>query len=223
MGPLPKHGFARSMPWEYLGMRREEATAIAAATAAFVLTENDETMCLWPHRFRAELEVTVGGQELSVTLTVRNTGDAPFDFTAALHTYFRVDDLATAHIEGLGGLPYRDAAAGYVDKVQDVAELRFDGEVDRIYFAAPRSVELIEPGHSLTVASSGFPDIVVWNPGPQRAAKLTDMEPGGYLRMACIEAAVIGAPVELEPGQVWTGTQQARLSLSGQDLHDLQD
>jgi glucose-6-phosphate 1-epimerase len=210
MGPLPKHGFARSMTWEYMGMRRGHEAAPGAATAAFSLTENDASLAFWPHRFRAGLEMTVGGQELSVTLTVRNTDNEPFTFTAALHTYLRVADLATAHVEGLGGLPYRDAAVGYLDRVQDTAELRFSGEVDRIFFAAPRSVELIEPSRSLSVSASNFPDIVVWNPGPERAAKLADMEPGGYLRMVCIEAAIVGAAVTLEPGQTWEGAQYAR-------------
>jgi glucose-6-phosphate 1-epimerase len=212
LGLLPKHGFARSMTWDYLGLRRGHDPAPGAATAAFALAENDASLALWPHRFRAGLEVSVGGQELSVSLTVRNTDAEPFSFRAALHTYFRVDDLAAVRVEGLGGLPYRDAAGGYVDKTQDVAALRFDGEVDRIYFAAPRSVELIEPGRSLTIASTGFPDIVAWNPGPQRAAKLADMEPGGYLRMACIEAAIVGSPVTLAPGQSWTGAQRARVA-----------
>ena len=54
---------------------------------------------------------------------------------------------------------------------------------------------------------SGFTDVVVWNPGPDRGAALSDLELGGWLRMLCVEAAVIGAPVRLEPGERWTGQQ----------------
>jgi glucose-6-phosphate 1-epimerase len=59
----------------------------------------------------------------------------------------------------------------------------------------------------MRVTASGFPDTVIWNPGPEKAAALVDMEPDGYRSMLCIEAAVIGQPVKLEPGAAWRGTQ----------------
>ena len=66
---------------------------------------------------------------------------------------------------------------------------------------------MVEPHRRLTVAAEGFPDIVVWNPGPQRTAALDDMPPNGYLQMVCIEAAQVGRPVELAPGATWQGSQ----------------
>ncbi|OQA41557.1 MAG: putative glucose-6-phosphate 1-epimerase [Chloroflexi bacterium ADurb.Bin325] len=148
MGPLPKHGFLRNLPWEYLGAH-EEADRI---TAEFAIVENEQTLALWPHRFRGRLAVTA-------------------------------------------------------DKVQEDAALRFVGEVDRIYFAAPRQVTLAEPGRRLTVAAERFPDVVVWNPGPALAATLADLPPGGYGQFVCIEAAIVGRPIELLPGQTWQGSQ----------------
>ena len=50
--------------------------------------------------------------QLSVTLEVANTGDTPFAFTAALHTYLRVADIANVTIEGLQGCDYEDSANG---------------------------------------------------------------------------------------------------------------
>lgn len=203
MGPLPKHGFLRDQQWEYTGAH---ATA-DRARAEFVITENEHTLALWPHRFRARLAVTVGGPQLIVTLSVDNTDDRPFTFTAALHTYFAVRDVGEVAVEGLAGLPFRDAADGYRDKVQREPELRFTGEVDRIYFAAPRQVTLAEPDHRLAVAAEGFPDIVVWNPGPAKGAALADLPPAGFRHFICIEAAIVGQPVELAPGAGWQGSQ----------------
>jgi glucose-6-phosphate 1-epimerase len=60
----------------------------------------------------------------------------------------------------------------------------------------------------LEIASEGFPDVVVWNPGSVKGAALVDLEPGGYRSMLCIEAAVIGQPVTLEPGGKWEGSQR---------------
>ncbi len=211
MGPLPKHGFLRTLQWEYMGVRHGETPAAASipatATAEFVIADSEHTLALWPHHFRGRLAVTAGGPQLAVGLTIENTDDRPFEFTAALHTYFAVRDLAAVAVEGLGGLPFRDAADGYRDKVQADSQLRFEGEVDRIYFNAPRQVTLAEPSHRLAVATEGFPDVVVWNPGPTRGAALDDLPPGGYGRFICIEAAIVGQPVELHPGQTWQGRQ----------------
>ena len=57
------------------------------------------------------------------------------------------------------------------------------------------------------VAMRGFSDVVVWNPGAERGASLPDMDPSGWLRMLCVEAAVVGTPVKLRPGERWTGQQ----------------
>ena len=59
----------------------------------------------------------------------------------------------------------------------------------------------------MRVTARGFPDAVIWNPGPEIADALVDMEPEGYRSMLCIEAAVIGQPVRLEPSTMWRGTQ----------------
>jgi glucose-6-phosphate 1-epimerase len=55
---------------------------------------------------------------------------------------------------------------------------------------------------------TGFADAVLWNPGAERASTLGDLEAGGWLRMLCVEAAVIGKPVTLAPGERWTGQQR---------------
>jgi glucose-6-phosphate 1-epimerase len=202
-GPLPKHGFARVMPWELVSTGRDGAEAIATLR----LADSAETRAIWPHRFAAELAVRVGGAELSLEFGVTNTDSSPFSFTAALHTYLRVDDVRQAAVTGLQGTRYRDKAAGETEPEDRERELRVDGEVDRVYLNAPRAVELREGGRTLEVASTGFADIVVWNPGAEAAAKLADMEPDGHLRMLCVEAAAAGSPVHVAPAARWTGSQ----------------
>ncbi len=139
-----------------------------------------------------------------LSLQVTNTDARPFDFTAALHTYLRVRDIAAVMVEGTGGLPYRENG---VDSAQAESELRIDGEIDRIYWNIPGPITLHDAGRTMRATASGFPDAVIWNPGSEKAAALVDMEPGGYHHMLCIEAAVIGQPVKLEPGAAWRGTQ----------------
>lgn len=202
-GPLPKHGFARLMTWELVSAERDDS----AAVAMFRLTDSAETRAIWPHTFVAELTVRVDAATISIEFAVTNMGTEPFSFTAALHTYLRVADVREAAVVGLQGTRYRDKTEGETEPEDRERELRVDGEMDRVYQNAPRVVELQEGGRALEVASTGFADIVVWNPGAGAAAKLSDMEPDGHLRMLCVEAAAAGSPVHVAPGERWSGSQ----------------
>src|SRR5688500_11527362 len=83
MGPLPKHGFARTQPWE----RVDDGDRPNAVRLR--LRDSERTRAVWPHAFVAELAVEVGDDGLSMALTIQDPGDSAFDFTAALHTYLR--------------------------------------------------------------------------------------------------------------------------------------
>jgi len=47
--------------------------------------------------------VTLHGEQLRTHLRVINTDDKPFEFTAALHSYFEVLDVKVAKVRGLKG------------------------------------------------------------------------------------------------------------------------
>jgi glucose-6-phosphate 1-epimerase len=204
LGPLPKHGLVRTRSWELIGTTTPAPDRVAAH---FRLRDSAETRQEWDHAFLLDFTVTVGGPALELHLQVTNPGTLPFSFMAALHTYLRVDAIDAVTVAGLGGRPYREAGA---DGVQSEALLHIAGEVDRIYWRVPGPILLREGDQMMTVTATGFPDAVVWNPGPERAATIPDLEPEGYRRMLCIEAALIGAPVSLLPGGVWTGVQTLR-------------
>jgi glucose-6-phosphate 1-epimerase len=67
---------------------------------------------------------------------------------------------------------------------------------------------LREPGRSLSIEQSGFPDAVVWNPGESGVARRADFHTGDERRMLCVEAAAVGRPVTLKPGETWEGAQR---------------
>jgi glucose-6-phosphate 1-epimerase len=203
-GPLPKHGFARALPWEPVTVTQEGERV----GAVFRLMDNAATHQVWAREFLAELRLRIGGGEVEIGLSVENQDAVAFAFTAALHTYLRVDDIAAVRLHGLQGLRYRDTARGGVEGREAQAALAIDGEVDRIYFGAPPRLELAEPAGRLAIESSGFPDAVVWNPGAARAASFGDLDTDGWRRFLCVESAVIGTPVQLAPGQRWSGTQK---------------
>lgn len=204
-GPLPRHGFARTALWAM-----EPSDDPAART--FTLRDNDATRAIWPHTFIAQIKVALMANALHIGLGVQNIGSSAFAFTAALHTYFQVIDIAQTRVLGLRGVTYRDSAAGGILRTENAEAIHIEGEVDRIYLNAPAQVSLqTDTNATLTVAQTGFQDMVVWNPGPERCAQLKDMPPDGYRQMLCIEAARIGNPVTLAAGQSWECWQKQEI------------
>jgi glucose-6-phosphate 1-epimerase len=201
-GPLPRHGFARTSTWSLGGVSRGAA---GEAEMELVLRDSQATRAIWDAAFRAIVSVAIFGQQMAVSLVVENVGDAPFSFTAALHSYFRVHDVADAEIVGLRGARYRGEDRALVKDV--VERLRIDGFLDRVYVGAPTHLELHEGGRRMLIDAEGFPDAVVWNPGSERAAALADLDPGGERQFVCIEAAVVQEPITLAPLRRWTGKQ----------------
>lgn len=61
-----------------------------------------------PHPFKAVYTVSLHGELLRTDLRIINTGDKPFEFTAALHTYIEVDNIRKASVKGLKDLQYLD-------------------------------------------------------------------------------------------------------------------
>ena len=67
-----------------------------------------------PHAFKAVYAVTLHGELLRTDLRIINTGDKPFEFTAALHTYIEVLDINKATVKGLKDLEYLDKVSYFV-------------------------------------------------------------------------------------------------------------
>lgn len=202
-GPLAKHGFARNLPWQV------EATDPAApADLVFSLRDDEATRAVWPHAFQATLRVSVSADALRIAFAVRNTGATPWSFTAALHSYLAVVEIADARLEGLQGAARWDAVRD-VRQVEAADALRFESEFDSVYAAAPQALRLVQPSGTLTLAqSASCTETVVWNPGAALSAKLADMPDDGYRHMLCVEAACIDTPVTLDAGAEWQGWQQ---------------
>jgi len=201
-GPLPRHGFARTRAWQ---LARAE-TGDADALAVLQLADSEETWALWPHPFALELTVCVRGDRLDVELAATNTGEAGFDFTAALHTYLRVAEVEAARLAGLRGCRYEDATtgAGHVDEDDAV---RIGGEIDRVYCGVSTALVLDEGKRRLRIEATNFPDVVVWNPWQEKSAAMADLEPADFRRFLCVEAALVEQPVRLAAGEHWWGRQ----------------
>ena len=207
-GPLRAHGFARWHRWTLIDV----VSGADGTRGRWRLTDAPATRAEWPGEFTAELSVQVGGAALTVGLAITNTGRAPFTFTAALHPYLAVADAYACEVVGLMGTRYRDALEG--DRAPDVLHDALDvalpitGALDRVYFDTAPLLELRERGRTLRLEKTGFPDVVVWNPGVEGVAAKDDFAPGDERRMLCVEAAAIGTPITLGAGAMWHGTQR---------------
>lgn len=201
LGPLPKHGFARTQPWERVD--------VADARATLRLRDSEQTRAIWPHAFLAEFTVELQAAQIAMRLAVTNTDGEPFAFTAALHTYLRVADAYRASVGGLRALEYRDKVRDGKTFVEKDAELRIHGEIDRVYMNAPSTLHLRDPAgdRTIRIRAEGFADAVVWNPGTHGAAEFPDMEADEASEMLCVEAAEATAPIRLTPGEVWHSAQ----------------
>lgn len=203
-GMLPKHGFMRNLPWE-------NAPSDAPQTLRLRLSDDEATRKLWPHSFEAWLEVTLSAGGLRTALTLVNTDAAPWSFTAALHTYLRVEDIADARLNGLQGANRWDSLTDerYAEKAE---ALHFGVEFDSVYGAPARPLQLAQTGGTVEISQSPTcTETVVWNPGAVLGAKLADMPADGFRHMLCVEAARIDEPVLLAPGAQWLGWQQLRV------------
>jgi len=203
-GTLRKHGFARDRAWTFEGQDGD------AAVFALVGDGRDAE---WPYPFRLCLRVDLSADRLALALEVENRGAAPFAFTAALHAYLRVDDIALVAIEGLQGCDFEDSAAGGTLHRQHDYEVAFEGDaldagIDRIYNDVVTPLALVEGERHLALEQDGFGDVVVWNPGAHLSARIGDLAPGDWRRFACVEAAQALQPVVLAPGETWRGVQR---------------
>jgi glucose-6-phosphate 1-epimerase len=197
---LPQHGFARSSEWM---IGNHGADAKGRATTTLTLRPNAQITKLWPHDFTCELTVSLGA-DLALALTVTNPGRTPLSFTAGYHTYFRVVDVRTARIEGLQGLRYRDKVLDFAESTDSSPALVPNGETDRVYLASPSRLRLRDEHRCVRIESSGFANVVVWNPGPGSDEKY-DFAPNEWTEFVCVEPATVFDPVVVAPGKSWVG------------------
>lgn len=206
-----RHGFARVATWQLSDSGHEDG----AAYAQFTLTQADLPEAIaaaWPYAFSLRLRVAVKGAALDLSLFVHNTGEQAFPFSAALHSYFAIDQLRETRIAGLQRVRYSDETPQ--DALQAEEFLQFDDKLDRIYYQLPGALTLHAGPATLRLEQQGFTDAVVWNPGAQDAAALPDLAGDEQPRFICIEPALI-QPDLLAAGAAWNGHQHIEVRPAG--------
>lgn len=205
---VPSHGFVRTVRWQLLAASRE--------------ADGSVSLTLAPPRYAdlgLELRMRLRiGNALEQTLETTNTGRVPLTFTQALHSYFRVSDVASVRVEGLDGLQFLDKNDGYARHPQSgdwiLDDARDPGRSDYIYADAGGRYHLDDPGlaRRIELTTAGSRALVVWNPGEASAERSSDMNAGAWRGFLCLEAANAGPDVvQLAPGRTHALTQRVRV------------
>lgn len=189
--PMPAHGYARTRRWDVM-----DITEQAGSTEVLLQLEDSSGPGF---NGVAQVQVLINvGSKLKVGLYTLNQGPAAFSLSAALHTYFAIDDIHQTQLRGLSGL--------YSDKTQNWARLptppnyRFSAETDRIHLLAAPTVEIVSPASKITLESSGHDSVVVWNPWDNGSQAFADLAADEYQRFICVETALTQG-FTLQPGQ----------------------
>eukprot|EP00898_Chlorokybus_atmophyticus_P005573 jgi/Chlat1/6016/Chrsp4S06197 len=198
-GAMQQHGFARNLNWEIASTSADVNPDEPEPSIELTLTDNEYTRAMFDYSFRAVYSVTLQPTRLRCDFRIVNTDTKPFDFTAALHTYFAAN-IADVAITGLKGCKT-------LNKVPDPTNPKEDVEVrdvvtitdmtDCIYVGSPAEVTLeTGKGPAIGIQSKGWEDTVVWNPN-------TTMD--CYKEFVCVEAGKVVSPQTVLPGTSWSG------------------
>ena len=196
----PAHGFARSSEWQLVEHRESEAGVIVSLG----LKPSEETLAVWPHQFDARLNVEIG-EQLKVTLDVKNTDSQPWTFSGALHTYLNVADIHNTTTTGMGAKYIDSLQGGKICQGGD--ELVLTDTIDRVYTQPEAQIFVADKklDRTLTVENHGHNSAVLWNPWAEGAAGMGDMQDDGYLTMLCVESTLHAPSLEagktLQPGE----------------------
>jgi glucose-6-phosphate 1-epimerase len=195
LGPLRKHGFARTSRWHHLG------------GSTFALDVAADAWDGWPHRCTLQLDVLLGPSTLTTMLRVLNTGDASFAFTGALHTYLACNDISDVVVSGLDGCAVH--SGGRVEGNITFGAGADDVDLSVLAADGPVRVDGLDRAGigSMLCAQTGFGDVVVWNVGERLGAAMNDLGAGQSRNFVCVEAAAVEPPIVVPPRSSWVGSQ----------------
>jgi galactose mutarotase-like enzyme len=168
---LPRHGFARTKPFEVV-----ETTA---AGATFRLKADEETLRVYPFRFELDVSFAIDGPSLLVTMTARNAGDADMPASFGYHPAFRWP------------LPYQQPrAAHFLEFAQSepapIKRLNTDGLLE----AAGRTTPVV--GRRMALRDELFKDDVVIFDQLNSHSVTHGADTGPRLRVSYPDASYLG-------------------------------
>ncbi|GBG25739.1 Glucose-6-phosphate 1-epimerase [Hondaea fermentalgiana] len=219
-GELPKHGFARTSEWLLEDTPTEQDGIV---TVAFVLESNEETLKIWPFKFKLVHNIVFGASKLQTSMHVVNVGEEAFKFQALLHTYYLIEDISQVQVVGLKGLSYVDQLRESNTFTEENDPITFEAETDRIYTDAKGPIEILDGKSkkisielSLSTGEDGTDikpcDAVLWNPWTEKSKGMGDFGDEEFHTMMCLEPGCVSRYETCEPNATWVLTQRVTFS-----------
>lgn len=185
LGGEPFHGFARILPWQLTALENTKQSLSLTLT----LSDTPQTRRWWDHAFNLQLSFTFTREVCELMLTA----SGHFNTTAALHSYLATSDLNNVTIEGTGSEGYDTVKDQPVKSM--ALPLTPEGEFGVIFSRPSSQTHLTEAARTLTLTHVNNSNVVVWNPGEQRARLIADIPDDGWPGFLCIETAAIDRPL----------------------------
>ena len=194
------HGFARVIPWRVVDV---DATATGATRIILEMLETPEAKRQLSYPYALTVTITIG-RRLRIEMATTNKANHPFVIGEAFHTYLHVSDIANVKITGMQDCVYADKVRNYERYVEHNA-LYFNGEFDRVFIDHSSDCSIHDKGYNriIHVAKSGSDTTVVWSPGAEKAAEMSDMgAPDEWRNAICVETSnALDNMVVINPGR----------------------
>jgi D-hexose-6-phosphate mutarotase len=184
---LPGHGFIRTGLWTVI---TTEENSPDLTTVVLGTDDSQISHPIFPNRYSLRLRVQVG-KELRVTLATTNRGENDFQFSAALHTYFQISDIANIKIDGLDNVPFLDKVRKFA-QFAEPGPIQIAGQVDRVYINTESTCVIDDPAwqRQIVIEKEGSRTTVVWNPWATLSAAAPDLGPDAYRHYVCVETVL---------------------------------
>ena len=193
----PFHGLARTLDWQLIHSSVDNDGVLLS-----LQLDASQGLSAWPHAAILQLHIELG-ERLTIRLDNHNLGSEPLAISQALHTYFAVSDIRKVAVQGLAGCPYHETLEQWQLREQ-VGDLSFSGETDRIYLDVPAHLQIVDQGwqRRIHLRTQGSQSAIVWNPWIDKAQTLSGFASTAWQQMLCIENAnVLADHLLLAPNQ----------------------
>lgn len=179
------HGFARITRWK-LESVEESADSVAVSLSLDGSLHGRDFRAGQCHA-HAFITFRFDANGCHLALTTFNTGADTLSYSQALHAYLPTPDVRQTTISGLERAIYTDTLQHWRDSTQ-TGPVRFYGETDRIYHAGG-DLRVHSPAGVTQVNGLGSDSTIIWNPGPDKAQRLSDFPADAWRDMLCVETA----------------------------------
>nr|WP_136249677.1 D-hexose-6-phosphate mutarotase [Ningiella ruwaisensis] len=200
---LPSHGFVRTQYWQLTELEEMRDKQNIVETS---LTLRPTRLGLYnfPAELLCELKIKIG-EKCSLILITNNYSNTDIRLSGAIHSYFRVSDIANVSIKGI--------EREFSDKLDDLkikaAPIQYliSEETDRVHRSDSAQARVIiedsgilQKADFIELEHKGQNALVVWNPWVEKSHNMADMGENEYRKMLCIESA-IEPEIVLESGK----------------------